>query len=120
MFTKIPAEIGKLQHLTYLSLENNAFTSTPLLKELANLTMLYYLYLPLRTALFRFVTVLDWIRSLNNNSINGTIPVEIGGMVGLQYLYLRNNNLSGSVPYSLGNIPRLSVLCEICEKNFSL
>ncbi len=50
------------------------------------------------------VTYLD----VRNNNLNGTIPKELGGLYGLQYLILFNDaGLFGGIPYELGNLRSL-------------
>ena len=36
------------------------------------------------------------------NQLTGTIPSELGNMVGLKYLFLNRNQLEGNVPTELG------------------
>ncbi|CBI23746.3 unnamed protein product, partial [Vitis vinifera] len=49
--------------------------------------------------------------NLYNNSLYGTIPINIGNLSKLIInLDLANNNLSGSIPASLGNLSKLSLL----------
>lgn len=50
------------------------------------------------------VTYLD----VRNNNLNGTIPKELGGLYGLQYLILFNDaGLFGGIPFELGNLSSL-------------
>jgi hypothetical protein len=44
---------------------------------------------------------------LDSNEFNGTIPTEIGNMVGLQFLLLNRNSLEGDVPTELGFVTTL-------------
>ena len=48
--------------------------------------------------------------SLNNKSLNGSIPAELGNLAQLQYLILNVNSLSGSIPAELGNLAQLQYL----------
>ena len=48
--------------------------------------------------------------SLNNKSLNGSIPAELGDLAQLQYLILNVNSLSGSIPAELGNLAQLQYL----------
>ena len=52
------------------------------------------------------VTQLD----LSDNSLNGSIPSELGDLSSLTHLYLGNNDLSGSIPTDLGDLSSLTVL----------
>jgi len=44
--------------------------------------------------------------SLGSNQLSGSIPVELGNLSSLEWLYLHSNQLSGSIPAELGNKPR--------------
>ncbi|XP_004296056.1 PREDICTED: tyrosine-sulfated glycopeptide receptor 1-like [Fragaria vesca subsp. vesca] len=48
--------------------------------------------------------------SMGNNTISGSIPVEIGQLKLLQYLGLSNNNLSGNIPDQISNLKNLEQL----------
>ena len=48
--------------------------------------------------------------TLSNNSLLGTIPIELGALDSLQYLYLNSNRLSGTIPMELGNLNNLQNL----------
>ena len=48
--------------------------------------------------------------SLNENSLSGAIPAELGNLTNLGYLYLASNSLSGSIPAELGNLTQLGYL----------
>jgi len=47
---------------------------------------------------------------LQNNNLEGTLPVEIGALTKLTDLRLKNNQLSGSIPSSIGNLTLLRYL----------
>ena len=44
---------------------------------------------------------------LNENSLRGTIPAELGRLASLENLSLRNNNLTGKIPGELGRVTNL-------------
>jgi len=47
---------------------------------------------------------------LNVNSLTGSIPSELGNLTNLVFLSLNNNSLSGSIPTELGNLTKVTVL----------
>ncbi|PQQ12868.1 receptor-like protein 2 isoform X1 [Prunus yedoensis var. nudiflora] len=53
-----------------------------------------------------FPRVLD----IRNNSISGSIPIEIGQLQLLQMLYLNMNNFSGIIPEQISNLKNLEGL----------
>ncbi|MBF8961757.1 hypothetical protein I0P70_00750 [Pontibacter sp. FD36] len=44
---------------------------------------------------------------LNGNGLSGALPVSLGNLAGLQYVYLHDNSLSGTIPASVGNLATL-------------
>lgn len=83
----IPAELGQLTSLQYLSLDTNNLTGN-IPVELGNLINLDYLY-------------------LSGNQLTDTIPSELGNLNNLLLLYLAGNQLSGSIPVNLSNLSSL-------------
>ena len=91
----IPAELGDLESLKQLLLNNNGLTGT-IPAELGNLVNLEQLF-------------------LNDNELSGTIPAELENLANLDALYLgntdennnENNDFTGCIPSGLLNI-RLS------------
>ena len=55
---------------------------------------------------------------LNNNSLTGTIPSELGNLTNLTWLQLSRNSLSGGIPSELGNLTKLTWLT--LDLNYSL
>ena len=47
---------------------------------------------------------------LGNNNLSGSIPLQLGNLSNLTYLYLYDNQLSGSIPLQLGNLSNLQEL----------
>ena len=78
---QIPAEIGTLDSLEILWLEDNQLTG-PIPPEIGNLEELMYLI-------------------LHHNQISGSIPNEIGNLANLEILKLDNNQLTGHIPESI-------------------
>ncbi|KAH9607500.1 hypothetical protein KSS87_017432 [Heliosperma pusillum] len=84
---QIPPDIGKLDRLQILALNDNGFYGK-IPSELGNCTQLQTL-------------------SLQTNFLSYQIPNELGGLTGLQYLDISRNALSGSIPPSLGQLNKL-------------
>ncbi|CAL9002461.1 unnamed protein product [Prunus brigantina] len=89
----IPNGIGKLQKLEELNLNSNKF-SRPIPSSLGNLTSL--------TKLFMF-----------NNRFEGSIPQSLGNCQSLLLLDLSNNNLTGTIPRELVGISSLSLYLRL-------
>ncbi|KAK4357865.1 hypothetical protein RND71_023475 [Anisodus tanguticus] len=83
----ISSDIGKLDHLQFLSLHgNNFYGNIP--PELGNCTELKSI-------------------SLQGNYLSGLIPDELGKLSKLEKLDLSSNSLSGNIPASLGKLINL-------------
>ncbi|XP_060179636.1 LRR receptor-like serine/threonine-protein kinase FEI 1 [Lycium barbarum] len=80
----ISSDIGKLDHLQFLSLHGNHFYGN-IPPELGNCTELKSL-------------------SLQGNYLSGVIPDELGNLSKLEKLDLSSNSLSGNIPASLGKL----------------
>ena len=78
---EIPQEIGTLDSLEILWLEDNQLTG-PIPTEIGNLSKLKYLI-------------------MHHNSLSGSIPSEIGNLSNLEILKLDNNQLTGYIPESI-------------------
>ncbi|REL23938.1 T9SS C-terminal target domain-containing protein [Rhodohalobacter sp. SW132] len=111
--TPIPAEIGNLKNLWFLSLQRNLH-SGGVPKSFANLTNLRHLHLhynkisePL-PEIFEGWTDAQYVR-FGNNQIPGEIPSTFDNMINLRVLVLGKNNLTGSIPPKFldGSLPRL-------------
>ena len=89
----IPAAIGNLTGLTYLTLGRNHFTGS-IPAELGNLTNLQLLS----------------IGGTSNTNLTGSIPAALGKLTNLSYLVLSGNNLTGSIPAALGKLTNLVTL----------
>ncbi|KAK3288389.1 hypothetical protein CYMTET_4142 [Cymbomonas tetramitiformis] len=46
-------------------------------------------------------------RYLNDNSLTGTLPTQMGALTRLMYLYLNDNSLTGTVPTQIGALTQL-------------
>ncbi|KAK3279126.1 hypothetical protein CYMTET_12974 [Cymbomonas tetramitiformis] len=50
------------------------------------------------------------VRSLFQNSLDGSIPTELGALTALKNLSLYENSLDGSIPTELGALAALTIL----------
>jgi hypothetical protein len=87
----IPAQLGGLEQLTHLNLRNNRLQGTIPADGLGNLKQLVYL-------------------NLYGNRLSGTIPEELGGLGNLTELDLDHNQLEGPIPSRLGDLEQLTDL----------
>ena len=87
---EIPAELGSLAKLEWVSLNQNQLTGK-IPSELGGLANLRSL-------------------SLRDNQLTGEIPPELGSLTNLERLRLSNNQLSGEIPAELGRLTNLTVL----------
>ena len=78
---EIPQEIGTLDSLEFLWLEDNQLTG-PIPSEIGNLSKLKYLI-------------------MHYNQLSDSIPSEIGNLSNLEILKLDNNQLTGYIPESI-------------------
>jgi hypothetical protein len=78
---EIPQEIGTLDSLEFLWLEDNQLTG-PIPSEIGNLSKLKYLI-------------------MHHNQLSDSIPSEIGNLSNLEILKLDNNQLTGYLPESI-------------------
>ena len=111
---RIPAELGSLANLEFLSLSGNDL-SGPIPPELGNLAHLKWLFLGDNRLSGRIpVTVKDLssltFLYLNDNDLSGPIPSELESLANLKALALWGNDLSGPIPSELGNLDSLEGL----------
>ena len=78
---ELPQEIGTLDSLEFLWLEDNQLTG-PIPTEIGNLSKLKYLI-------------------MHHNQLSDSIPSEIGNLSNLEILKLDNNQLTGYIPESI-------------------
>ena len=87
---EIPAELGSLTELEWVSLSQNQLTGE-IPSELGSLVNLRSL-------------------SLRDNQLTGGIPAGLGNLANLERLLLFNNQLTGEIPAELGRLTNLTVL----------
>ena len=95
----IPPELGYLSNLDTLQLFGNNLTG-PIPPELGNLSELTRLW-------------------LGNNALTGPIPKELGDLANLTSLVLQSNGLTGTIPPELGNLAKLTHLWAAGAGDFS-
>ena len=86
----LPAELGNLGSLNYLSLSLNQLSGS-IPAELGNLYSLQYFY-------------------ISSNDLTGSIPAELGNLSNLEELRLNGNGLTGSIPSTFGNLGNLKLM----------
>ncbi|KAK2969981.1 hypothetical protein RJ640_008321 [Escallonia rubra] len=112
----LPEDIGKLSNLEQLLLHINNFTGT-LPPSLMNCTSLKKLILRVNSLpndasnlQYNQLSNLPPAIYLNNNSLSGNIPIEIGKLKFIHVLDLSNNNFSGSIPDQISSLTNLEKL----------
>lgn len=91
--SSLPADIGKLTNLEWLSLHNALEGTLP--AALGNLKNLKLLHITQDTLNF------------GKGDLHGTIPSTIGNLSMLQSLFITDQNLSGPFPEAIKNLPEL-------------
>ncbi|KAL6203952.1 hypothetical protein ACLB2K_021222 [Fragaria x ananassa] len=121
----IPTWLGTLPMLFYIGLDNNLI-SGEFPKELCGLPALVSKQTPaqvddidLELAIYGYkcATLVQYKLSyfppaiyIDNNTISGNIPTEIGQLQLLHKLSLSNNNFSGNIPENMSNLKNLEIL----------
>ena len=112
---ELPTELGKLGNIEKLNLARNNLTgSIPL--EYSRMQKLVELDLsrnslqgPIPMTFWRLQR-LETLLLNDNRYLNGTIPTDLGAIVGLKRLELQNNKITGQLPTQLGNLVHLQTL----------
>ncbi|XP_031249224.1 probable LRR receptor-like serine/threonine-protein kinase At1g56130 isoform X8 [Pistacia vera] len=86
----LPAFIGNLTRLTYLSMGHNEFSGS-LPKELGNLKELNFL-------------------AIGSNNFSGTLPPELGNLAKLDQLYMDCSGVGGEIPSTFANLQNMLIM----------
>ena len=110
----MPAELGSLTNLEFLSLYDNQLTGE-IPAELDSLTNLQTLDLADNQLTGEIPAELGSLTNLTHlflysNQLTGEIPAELGNLINLEVLYLDSNQLTGEIPAELGNLINLESL----------
>ncbi|CAJ1930872.1 unnamed protein product [Sphenostylis stenocarpa] len=117
-FTGQVPSLGKLQHLSFISLENNSlgdnsFHDLEFLKSLTNCSKLQHLAMSLNNfgghlpnSMGNLSTQLTQLY-LGGNHISGEIPTSLGNLIGLNLLMIEHNNISGTIPSTFGKFQKM-------------
>ncbi|EFH55689.1 hypothetical protein ARALYDRAFT_482244, partial [Arabidopsis lyrata subsp. lyrata] len=108
------SSLFSLQHLRYLNLSNNNFTSASLPSGFGNLNKLQVLYLSSNGFLGQVPSSFSnlsqlYILDLSHNELTGSFPF-VQNLTKLSILELSYNHFSGAIPSSLLTLPFLSSL----------
>ena len=111
---RLPAELGKLSHLSLLQLSANELRGR-IPAELGRLSRLEILILADNELSGEIPAALDGLASvshlsLSGNNLTGKIPPELSSLGKLGSLYIDDNELSGVIPGELGSLPKLRFL----------
>ena len=111
---RLPAELGRLNHLTLLQITGNEITGA-IPAEFGGLSRLQLMVLANNDLSGEMPPELDGLSSLSHmslsgNKLSGEIPPELSSLSNLSSLYLDDNGLRGSIPEELGSLPSLRFL----------
>ncbi len=111
----IPAEIGNLDELRILILNDNPGLISTIPSEIENLSQLFRLHITNCNLSGHLPEELGSLSALNflqlaGNNIDGTIPSSFDQLNAIQGIWLFNNNLEGNIPPSFASLSNLSSL----------
>jgi Leucine-rich repeat (LRR) protein len=108
----LPLELGELDTIEGLYLDENFIGGTMPGVELAKMTKLQNLYLakniltgPMPSQLSELANLKGL--TLHDNQLTGTLPTEIGSMPQLELMYLDLNLMTGTIPTEYGSFPAI-------------
>lgn len=107
----IPAAIGNLTELVYLSVSFSDLQGSSVPTSIGNLTKLEELFLirakvggPIPTQIGNLAKLR--VLSFADNTLTGSLPTEIGNLTELVELNFSHNRLTGSIPATIGNLTK--------------
>nr|CAB3449976.1 unnamed protein product [Digitaria exilis] len=124
----VPRDLGRLQRLQYLYMPYNLLEADDtagweFITSLANCSQLLQLSLSynyfggqLPSSVVNLSATLQYLYLSDCPSISGSIPQDIGNLVGLSILGLANTSISGMIPSSIGKLANLVQLSLYCAR----
>ena len=111
----LPTELGLLQELEVIDLDENFFIGSFPIEWTARLIKLETLWLLNNAVTGQLPTELGNLNDLasvdiSKNALKGTIPTELGQLTNLYDLYLNENEIEGTIPTELGNLLEINRL----------
>jgi Leucine-rich repeat (LRR) protein len=114
----VPRDLGRLQRLQYLYMPHNLLEADDtegweFITSLANCSQLLQLSLSnssfggqLPSSVVNLSATLQYLY-LSDCTISGSIPQDIGNLLGLEMLHFSNTSISGVIPGSIGKLANL-------------
>ncbi|KAF8686614.1 hypothetical protein HU200_043440 [Digitaria exilis] len=127
----VPRDLGRLQRLQYLYMPYNLLEADDtagweFITSLANCSQLLQLSLgynsfggQLPNSMVNLSATLQYLYLSDCPSISGSIPQDIGNLVGLSILGLANTSISGMIPSSIGKLANLVQLGLYCARRLN-
>ncbi|KAJ1294679.1 hypothetical protein BS78_01G164300 [Paspalum vaginatum] len=118
----VPSDLGRLQSLWNLQLDGNRLEAGrtegwEFMDSLANCSKLKVLDLgannftgDLPASVAKLSTNLQDLYLYDLVGVSGTIPSDIGSLIGLKVLWIQNTSISGAIPESIGKLANLTEL----------
>lgn len=110
----LPPVIGEMTNLVYLYLRRNELSFNLDFLKTGKLKDLFALWLDSNTITGTIPTEIGLLTelasvSMTNSTISGSLPSQMGNLLGLRRLWLYNNQLTGTIPASFDKLTELQV-----------